>query len=200
MNCKEIQLKLLEYWVGELPDNLNRSIENHMKTCPICQKELEGLKKTMDLFSQLPEIELEPEQQGKFLSEVRNKIRHTQTRPLPQRRMWWLLPRLVPALAAASILIFFVTMKLKSSDVKQTNLVSKIFTSPSLSLSGEFVLNYFGTNGNGAALNEVLTGFDSTAVDKIEDYLINQTEISDLVKSLTDEEKSQLVQKIEKML
>jgi hypothetical protein len=200
MNCKKVQTKLLEYLNNELPDKINQLLENHIKSCPDCQKELEGLKKTMNLFDQLPQVELEPEQQDKFLYEVRQKIRQ-QTQVRPVRYRWkWLLPRLVPALAAASILVVFVVMRLKSSDKKYAEMAANIFTSPSLSISGEFVYDYFKTNGNGNALNEELSQLSSNVIDEIESYLANQLEVSDMVEDMTDDEKTRLVKKIEEML
>ena len=200
MDCKKIQTKFLEYLTGELPDNLIQSIESHIKTCSICQKELEGLRKTLHLFDQLPQIELQPEQQEKFMSEVRRKIK-LQTVVKPVRYRWsWLLPRLAPAIAAASILIFFVTMRLRSSETQQLKSISYIFTSPSLSLSGEFVLNYFEANDDSTALNNALAGLGSNVVDEMEDYLIGQEKVGDLITILTNDEKTQLAQKIKEML
>lgn len=200
MNCKKVQTKLLEYLNNELPDKINQLLENHIKTCPDCQKELEGLKKTMNLFDQFPQVELEPEQQEKFLFEVRQKIRK-QTQVKPLRYQWkWILPRFVPALAAASILVVFVVMRLKSSDKKYAEMAANIFTSPSLSISGDFVYDYFKTNGNGVILNEELDQFSTNVIDEIESYLTNQLEVSDIVEDMTDDEKNQLVKKIEEML
>ncbi len=200
MNCKKIQTKLLVYLNNELPDKINQLFENHIKTCPDCQKELEMLKKTMNLFDQLPQVELEPEQQEKFLFEVRQKIRQ-QIKVKPARYRWkWLLPRLVPALAAASILIVFVVMRLKSSDKNYAEIAVNIFTSPSLSMSGDFVSDYFKTNGNGTALSEELNQLSTNVINEIESYLTNQLEVSDMVEDMTDDEKNQLVKQIEEML
>lgn len=199
MDCKKIQAKLLEYLTGELSEAQHRSIALHLKDCPQCQKEFEELKRTVNLFDQLPNIELSFEQQHQFLLEVRSKLRRqAQTKPYPFWRIW-LLPRLVPALAAASILIFLIT-QLKPSDSKSMKLASEIFTSPNFSLSGEFVLNYFEGNSNGTALNSALASLGQNFIDEIEDYLINQQDIEDLVDGLTENEKTELVQKIEQML
>jgi len=200
MSCKKIKAKFIEYLTSELPDDLIQSIENHSKFCSICQKELEGLKKTLHLLDQLPQIELPSEEQEKFLSEVRRKIKH-QTVVKPVRYQWgWLLPRLIPTAVAASILIFFVTMRLRSSETKPSKSISYIFTSPALSLSGEFVLNYFDTNDDSTALDNALTGLGSNVVNELEDYLIGQEEVGDLITILTDKEKTQLVKQIEEML
>ena len=200
MNCKKIQSKLLEYSAKELPGELDRAFDTHIKTCSVCQKELEGLKRTMNLFDQLPQIDLQPEQQQQFLSEVRQKIRSL-PKVKPVRYRWkWLLPRLIPAAVAASILIFFVTMRLKSSDNKYAEMASNIFTSPSLSLSGEFVSNYFKTNSNETALKEELSQLSPNAVDEIENYLTNQLEVNDLVEDMTEGQKTQLEKKIKEML
>ncbi len=200
MNCKKVQTKLLEYLNNELPDKINQLLENHIKKCPDCRKELEELRKTTDLFNQLPQIELQPEQQEKFLFEVRQKIRQ-QIKVKPVRYRWkWLLPRLAPALAAASIIFIFVVMRISSSDKKYAEMAANIFSSPSLSISGEFVYDYFKTNGNGTALNEELNQLSTNVIDEIESYLTNQLEVSDMVDDMTDDEKTQLVKQIEEML
>lgn len=197
MNCKKIQRKLLEYLKGELSGNLLESFESHLKNCPICQKELAELKKTLTLLDQLPIVELKPEQEAKFLTEIHQKIqRQARLRPVPFQ--WrWLLPRLIPALVAASILIFFVLMKFKASDEKYTELAANIFTVPSQSLSGEFVHDYFKINGN--EIKE-LSQFDSNLIDKVESYLNDRLEMPDLVEGLTKDEKNEFVKKISEML
>ncbi|MFB0509622.1 MAG: hypothetical protein ACETVX_03935, partial [bacterium] len=60
--------------------------------------------------------------------------------------------------------------------------------------------NYFEGNDNGTALNSALASLGQNFIDEIEDYLINQQDIEDLVDGLTDNEKTELVQKIEQML
>jgi hypothetical protein len=192
MNCAKIQAKLLEYLTGELKGNLIRSMEDHLKTCPACQKELMGLKKTFWLFNQLPSVELPPEQAEKFLLEVRQKIR-PQIRPkrIALRHQWnWLLPRLVPALTVGLILIFFGLWKLKPTDKKYAELATDVFTSPYRSLSSEFIYDYFVTNGT----------LDLDLLSNIENYLNSQQEIPDLVEDLNNDERTELVQKIKEML
>ena len=200
MNCKKVKVKLLEYLVNDLSDEFSQAITTHIKSCPDCQKELEELKKTFHVFDQLPNTELLPEQQQQFLSEVRQKIRR-QIQVKPARYRWkWLLPRLIPAAVAASILIFFVMMRMETSDKNSLKQASKIFTSPSLSFSGEFVNDYFKTNSNETALNEELSQFNSNVIEGVESYLSNQLDVNDLVEDMTNEEKTLLVKQIEAIL
>lgn len=200
MNCKKLQAKLLAYLDRELPENLNHLIENHLKTCPNCQKEFEAIKKTVDLFRQLPEIELKPEQQERFLTEVRNKLHRIKTQPFPRKEIRWLLPRLVPALAGAIFLILLVVSKYKKSDTEITNQLSNIFLSPSFCLSGKFVSDYFAINEHQNGLREEASRFDSESLAEIERYLNDQMAISDLIQDLTKNELSGLVQEIKEKL
>ncbi len=198
MNCQRLKTILAEYLLDELSDKLKRSVENHLLTCSACQKELAELKKTLALFEPLPENKLTPEQQTRFLTEIHQKIRRqVQLRPkrYPAR---WLLPRLVPTLAIATILVWLVTLRIRSKEDNYTKIATEIFAMPTLSLSGEFVVDYLKANstmdkGDFSQISSVLT-------KEIEDYLDSRLELPDLVEGLTQEEKAELVRVINTML
>ncbi len=53
MNCEEAQERLSAYFDGELPSPVQVSVADHIKSCAICARELEGFEKLSQIASGL---------------------------------------------------------------------------------------------------------------------------------------------------
>lgn len=70
MDCKEIRSLLSEYLDECLDKDYQTLVEKHLKTCPLCRRELESLRKTVSLVHSLEKVEVPRD----FLIGVRKKI------------------------------------------------------------------------------------------------------------------------------
>lgn len=109
MNCQETRELFSEYLDQRLPSLEHASIEDHLKGCADCQRELAALKRTVALLGSLDDIETAPD----FLSQVERKIAKGER----IRRVWdWLfvpiklkVPLEITALVVLSIIAFQIS-------------------------------------------------------------------------------------------
>jgi multidrug efflux pump subunit AcrB len=103
MDCKFCQEKLSDYIDNQMSGEEKQQIENHLKQCSHCAKELEDLKFVLGGLKELPEID-----PPKNLCENINKKIKTEQKPMISRLLnnrWFSLG----AAAAAVVLIFVFT-------------------------------------------------------------------------------------------
>jgi len=89
MDCDRIRSFLDEFAEGELKASHRQMVEGHLKTCPLCRKELSAIRRTISLLAEFGEVDVPPD----FVQEVRARIEARQRRSVLSR----LLPR--PAVA-----------------------------------------------------------------------------------------------------
>jgi len=99
MNCDEIRPLLDAFAEGELESPRQQTVEEHLKQCLSCQKELSAIRRTVRLLTEFGEVD-EP---ADFAQQVRQRIETRRTRHILDR----LLPRrpLTRMLAGATCLI-----------------------------------------------------------------------------------------------
>jgi hypothetical protein len=104
-NCEEFSEALSAYLDGELSAEERSQLETHLEGCPRCQEELKSLRAVSSLVTSLPEVTPSPA----FLSALGRGF---------EKRRRWLRPiplfkgDLIPALAAAAVILISVTMVL----------------------------------------------------------------------------------------
>ena len=103
MKCDILGNKLIDYLYGELPQEEQQSVEDHIAECEDCRKELTSLKQSRLLLDKLP-VEPPPLPLTGFTEQPARE-------PSVRQRILQLIPRSLPgrlALAAASFLILFI--------------------------------------------------------------------------------------------
>jgi anti-sigma factor RsiW len=73
ITCKDIEEKLTAYQEGVLSPEEKGLVENHLAACTQCTSALAGLKKTVDLLKELPEVEPPPWFTQKIMAQVRQE-------------------------------------------------------------------------------------------------------------------------------
>lgn len=73
MNCKDIENSLPLYLDNLLSSAEKRAVEEHMKSCPKCGKEMAQLQKTEKLMDSLAEVEPPPWFKQKIMARVREE-------------------------------------------------------------------------------------------------------------------------------
>ena len=103
MNCEANQELFSEYLDRTLVPELKDSLEEHLKRCPTCNRELQKITATVKLLSRLPELPAPPD----FLVTVRQRIDRTPAwRQLLAPVAWAFSPGAGRALALASSFLF----------------------------------------------------------------------------------------------
>ena len=74
MNCTEVKEVLLDFLFGELQEDVQHSVADHLRQCSACREEVEHLQEAVGALRKLPEID--PAQRIVFLAP-----QHTQRQP-----------------------------------------------------------------------------------------------------------------------
>jgi hypothetical protein len=102
MNCGDLKILLPGYLDGDLPQDEKNAVEEHLKTCRQCVRELEGLKKAAVLIRSLDEVEPPPFFSKKIMARV--KAEQRPKRSLVER-LFFPLHLKLPLEAVATVLI-----------------------------------------------------------------------------------------------
>jgi len=103
MNCNEIQKRLPAYQEGELGQDERMVIEDHLKSCDKCSREIAMLIKTKKHLSGMKEVEPPHWLEKRIMEQVREEA--GQKRRSPSSRLPWL-----PVMAKAIPVIFLVVI------------------------------------------------------------------------------------------
>lgn len=104
MKCSKIQQLLSNYLDGAVSEKDIRVIEEHLKACPKCQKELEALEKIKHALDMTHEVVVSRDFEKIILNQIRKlKITSRVTVPFYQR-----LPKLVYTGIVAAVLTLTV--------------------------------------------------------------------------------------------
>jgi hypothetical protein len=117
MQCKDVQKELVNYYYNEAGNILKSAVDEHLGHCDNCASSLEKLKKTLDGIK-IEEPVLTDVLWERYSQKVYKKI---DSRELPQEREFRLfrLPRLIPATAAAIVLLTALWGSVKLYESKQ---------------------------------------------------------------------------------
>jgi hypothetical protein len=74
MRCKDIKFKLIGYFENNLSPEEKKLVQNHLDTCPRCQKEYEEIVSTFEMLKKESPIEPGEIYWTNFVPEVRLKI------------------------------------------------------------------------------------------------------------------------------
>lgn len=88
MDCERIRPFLDDFAEGELKPPHKQKVEEHLKACPLCRKELASIREVIRLLRESGQVEEPPD----FLQQVRQRIERRRRHVLGR-----LLPRPVPA-------------------------------------------------------------------------------------------------------
>jgi hypothetical protein len=102
MNCGDVKILLPGYLDGDLPQDEKNAVEEHLKTCQQCVRELEALKKAALLIRGLDEVEPPPFFSKKIMARV--KAEQRPKRSLVER-LFFPLHLKLPLEAVATVLI-----------------------------------------------------------------------------------------------
>jgi anti-sigma factor RsiW len=110
MSCERIEDLLVAYADGELDASGRDEVESHLRACPACAGLLAWLRTASASLAGLPELEPGPELRGRLWA--------IPVRKTPFGRVFDLFrnPVVQPFLAAASILLTFVSLYAMSPD------------------------------------------------------------------------------------
>ncbi len=115
MDCKLCQERLSDYIDNQISEEEKQQIENHIRQCSYCAKELENLKFALESLKELPEIDL-PQNFSKELSKkIKNEKKPINSRFLNYK--WLSL-----GASAAVILLMIVFTNLNGISVEDNNL------------------------------------------------------------------------------
>jgi hypothetical protein len=107
MNCEEFSEALSAYLDGELSAEERSTLEAHLERCPRCREELKSLRAVSRLVGTLPQVKASPAFLSALSQGVAIRKRSRWLRPIPLFK-----GDLVPALAAAAVLLIAVTVVL----------------------------------------------------------------------------------------
>ena len=104
MNCEQCRELLVGYLYEELDDRQRKELESVLRDCPECQAELQELMVTVQVYRQLPDVEVPARVHQNILREARL---HADVLKAASRPWYagWLIPGLSLGAAAASILL-----------------------------------------------------------------------------------------------
>jgi len=74
MRCKNIQVKLVDYYENSLPPEERKLVQSHLEICPDCQKELQKIRSTFELLENESAYEPDEAYWINFIPGVRLKI------------------------------------------------------------------------------------------------------------------------------
>lgn len=100
MNCREVQHRLPDYARKMLPDRETNAVEEHLRTCSSCQRELKELQRVVQTLKSREESPAPAHYWSNLLPRIHARIEERQRRWLPS----W-IPRLVYPVAAAALLL-----------------------------------------------------------------------------------------------
>lgn len=114
MKCQDIKKLIPEYIENDLQPKQNHIVAEHLLDCQVCRHEVETMKKTWGLLTQLPGLEPNPNYISRFWTELslrqqpwHEKALETILGYLPQRR-------LAPALATACLVLIMGLFAVKN--------------------------------------------------------------------------------------
>ena len=90
MRCKNIQIKLVDYYENSLPSEEKNLVQGHLEVCPICQKEFQKISSTFELLKNESSYEPDEAYWINFIPGVRSKIeegRGTTLVPIPRLKI-----------------------------------------------------------------------------------------------------------------
>ncbi len=112
MDCEKVRDQFSSLWEKELTPSEEKSVKEHLSSCPECQKEFERFEKTMGWLRSVAEVEV-PEG---FLPELYKKIEERKRAPLGEkvRGRWFGFPLSLklPVQAVAMVAIVFLVLYL----------------------------------------------------------------------------------------
>jgi len=90
MRCKNIRVKLVDYYENSLPHEERNLVQSHLDICPNCQKELQKISSTFELLKNESSYEPDEAYWVNFVPGVRAKIekgRGTTLVPIPKLKI-----------------------------------------------------------------------------------------------------------------
>jgi len=106
MECEKIREKFSSLLEGDLSPFEEKMIKEHLSCCPVCQKDFETFKKTMNWLHSVEELEAP---KG-FLTETYQKMEDRKRMESRQRWVHWLSRMNLPVQAVAMVAIVFVVL------------------------------------------------------------------------------------------
>lgn len=98
--------QLLDFVYDELPDPARSQLESHLRACPECARELEGIRGVRRAASQLP-VEAPPDDGLASLLAYAEKAAQRQAEP-PEHHRWWGWLSAAGTLVALSLVVLIV--------------------------------------------------------------------------------------------
>lgn len=110
MKCKDLEKLLPLYLDNELTAAQEQVVEEHLKTCLSCAVTLSRLKKVSTLLAQVPQLEVSSSLQARLYAiPALTQEKVSAGRKVSRLFSRLLIPSLQPVLAAASILLVFIS-------------------------------------------------------------------------------------------
>jgi hypothetical protein len=205
MNCRKITSLLVDYYEGSLSSEDRKLVEDHLKVCSHCRKELKEMESLFEVLNQEKTEKMDENFWINFVPEIRGRIEQTS----PRRVIWNLFPRL-GSLLGSVVVIILVGIILFSrdynfqisgvSDLAETETYSLYeFENTTDQLAGILSLAE-GTEG----LSDLISPDDKQSILALEEIIDDQywkkAELEDLLDDLSSEELNLLEEKIENMI
>ncbi len=156
MKCSWIRRKLSAFLDGEISEEENQLISEHLKSCERCKKELEELSQVSDVLEVMDEVKVSPF----FITRLKQRIADQKSKSVVRLPfVEWIRRATVPVFATALVLLsFLVGNNLgKSIYQEQAEIITKSDTEI-VDVLGFNSLNEFPENSLGWAYNNLLTG------------------------------------------
>ena len=104
--CQNQQKKLVMYVHGELGSNSGKEIENHLASCKFCRSEHQQLLSLLgNIKASTASPDLSPKQVNSLVTNIKWKLKDRNKESLWQRYLDFRPAHMIPAIAAACILI-----------------------------------------------------------------------------------------------
>jgi hypothetical protein len=185
MKCDKVKSLLSRFVTCELTGKENQQVKEHLAHCAECRQELEMLKTTYQLLSQVKPVVKMAYAADDFLPQVRRKIRN-QTDLIPRRKI---LPKLIPAFSSIAVVVIGIVV-FNNIQINQETKKQAIAESDAMyeetTISG--YLDDLDTVSQELVVSQMLEEIPSSDLISLENELITSIDEDDLFSSMDETE------------
>jgi len=193
VKCDKVKSLLSRFVTCELTRKENQQVKEHLAQCAECKQELETLKSTYQLLSQVKPVVKMAYPSEDFLPQVRRKIRN-QTGLIPEQKI---LPKLIPALSSVAMvligIVVFNNIRVNQEAAKQAIAVSAAMYEET-TIAG--YLDELDALSQELVVSQMLEEIPGSDLTSLENELITSIDEDDLFSSMDETEQEIFINQI----